>query len=704
MIARRALPVLGLLAALLAAVAVYLPGVDGPFLFDDRPNITRNPMVRMDVLGAQQLVDAFFSSSDASARRGLARVTFALNHYAAGGFDARAFKLTNVAIHLLNGVLVFLLTTALLRTPTLSRRLGESVRDWRPVIALLTTAIWLLHPIQLSSVLYVVQRMTSLSALCVFAGLLFYVLGRLRVDGARRGGFTMMALGLAGGVGVGLLFKENAVLLPLLAFVVELVFFGWPPAASPARAWLLRFQVLFMIVPTLLGVIAVVLLWPRILEDYANFRDFTMGERLLTQPRVLGLYLGLFFAPLLRHYSLFHDGLTWSTGLFEPFTTAVALAGVLTASVLALVYARRGAVWAFAVLFFLAAHAMEASFIALEMVHEHRNYLPSFALSLAVAWYLVRGARALSRPGPLAGIVAVALLTALSTVTFARASIWGNESVLARYMAQNHPGSYRAQSQLARMRAAEQGSAHDLFMAFRSVARANRLSVYPLIRLRRIVTGLLNQVERGRLREAREVPAAALRDVRWDPDELYLDERQLRAVSDALNREIDARLREAVLWVETLTEFDQVQVCLRGGEQSECAGLLDDALRWTAVALEHSRMGARARSELLILRGRFLALDGRLDEAIEHTRQAASLAPDNLMPALNEVVLLGRAGRFDEAQALLASIEALDVPGRTRRGVIEAGRLLQMMRSEGVDATDRSGVPAELDIDPGPRL
>jgi tetratricopeptide (TPR) repeat protein len=705
-IARRVLPVLGLLAALLAAVLVYLPGIDGPFLFDDRPNITRNPMVKMDALGLTSLADAFFSGSHASARRGLARVSFALNHYAAGGFDARAFKLTNVAIHLLNGVLVFFLAAALLRSPALCARAGsggdaEVPREWRSVIALLAAAIWLLHPIQLTSVLYVVQRMTSLAALCVFAGLLLYVLGRLRVLHARRGGFTMMALGLVGGVGLGVLCKENAVLLPVLAFVVELVLFGWPPPDSPQRASLLRFHALFILVPFMLALIAMVYLWPRWLEDYASVRDFTMTERLLTQSRVMWLYLGLFFAPLLHRFSLFHDDLALSTGLFEPASTALAICALALVIVYALHCARRGHVWAFAALFFLAGHAMESSFIALEMVHEHRNYVPAFALSVALAWYLVRGVRALARPRLFASITAVAIFAALGMVTATRASIWSDESVLARHIVAHHPGSYRAQSQLARMLAAEQATAHDLFMAYRASAYANRLAVYPLIRMQRIVTSLLTHVQAGVFIGTLPVPAEALRDARWDPDVIYLDVRFLRTVSHALNAAIDTRLRKAVLWVETLAELDQVHVCLRNS--GECVGLLDDALAWTATALEHSRMGDRGRSELLILRGRFLALDGRMDEAIELARQAAALAPDNLIPPLNEVVLLGRAGRFDEAEALLTQLRALEVPGRSRRGVMEAERLLRMMLEQGTEVVDPSPA-AEVDIDPGPPL
>ena len=55
-------------------------------------------------------------------------------------------------------------------------------------------------------------------------GLVVFVVGRIRLESGRGHGLTWMFAGLAGGVGLGYLCKENAVLLPFYAFLVELFF------------------------------------------------------------------------------------------------------------------------------------------------------------------------------------------------------------------------------------------------------------------------------------------------------------------------------------------------------------------------------------------------------------------------------------------------------------------------------------------------
>ena len=104
--------------------------------------------------------------------RPVAQLSFALNHYFSG-LDPFAFKLTNLAIHLANGVLIFILALRLLAS------LRVSTEQRRALIAagLLATA-WLLHPIQLLPVLHVVQRMTSLSAFFLLMALLCHMRGR----------------------------------------------------------------------------------------------------------------------------------------------------------------------------------------------------------------------------------------------------------------------------------------------------------------------------------------------------------------------------------------------------------------------------------------------------------------------------------------------------------------------------------------------
>ncbi len=93
------------------------PGLQGPFVFDDHPNIVANQLVAVDALDGESLRDAAFSLGNGSyPDRGLARLSFALNYYFAGErFDRFAFKLTNLVIHVLNGLLVYWLSVLLLR-------------------------------------------------------------------------------------------------------------------------------------------------------------------------------------------------------------------------------------------------------------------------------------------------------------------------------------------------------------------------------------------------------------------------------------------------------------------------------------------------------------------------------------------------------------------------------------------------------------
>ncbi len=162
-----------------AAFAIYFPGLSGPFVFDDWVNIVNNDGTAIPRLGLTELSGAASSGISGPFGRPLASITFALNYYFAGGFNNTfEFKLTNLVIHIFNTVLVYWLLHLLLKT-------SASVKAWttfdagqRLWIAGMATALWALHPIQLTSVLYVVQRMNSLAAFFMLAGLIAYLHGR----------------------------------------------------------------------------------------------------------------------------------------------------------------------------------------------------------------------------------------------------------------------------------------------------------------------------------------------------------------------------------------------------------------------------------------------------------------------------------------------------------------------------------------------
>lgn len=167
------LPVL----AILGVVALlYGHTLHAPWYLDDQSAINDNPLVVNLGLAWRQLM----------ALRGVAILSFALNH-ALSGWSLAGFHLVNILIHAACGGLVLLL---------LRRVFPEA-----PYFPLLGALLFVAHPLQTEAVTYIVQRMTSLSALFFLLSLYLFVRSR-----------ELLASGS----------KENSVVLPLalLLFVV----------------------------------------------------------------------------------------------------------------------------------------------------------------------------------------------------------------------------------------------------------------------------------------------------------------------------------------------------------------------------------------------------------------------------------------------------------------------------------------------------
>ena len=490
--------------------AVYAPGLQGPFVFDDYPNIVDNKLVAVDALDSERLRDAAFSLGDRSyPDRGLARLSFALNYYFAGGrFSAFAFKLTNVVIHILNGLLVYWLSVLLLRRYAGGARPGSAQAGWgamQSYLPLLVAALWLLHPIQLTSVLYVVQRMTSMAAFFVLAGLLLFVMGRIRLEAGRAYGLTWMFAGLAGGVFLGFFCKQSAVLLPFYAFLVELFFFRREALPDAARRRLYGFYGVTVALPAGLAVVGLAVAWDAIVQDYV-FRDFTLWERLLTQSRVLFFYLGLLLFPHIRAFGLYHDDFVLSTGLLDPWTTLVSVLAWAVLVGLALWGVRRRALWSFAILWYLVGHALESSLLSLELVYEHRNYLPSFGILFAGAYYLVRGLdRFVGKPRLIVPVVGL-MVAVLAFTTFTRAGVWGDKYTVIEFSLRNHPNSSRTHGEYATSNAQLVG---DIELGFKHWARAAELNPSSVLELIEMDKLLAAQILAFEQQGARADPVSA---------------------------------------------------------------------------------------------------------------------------------------------------------------------------------------------------
>jgi tetratricopeptide (TPR) repeat protein len=425
-----------LLLLLGLAWLAYLPGLSGGFLFDD--------FINLPALGATGPVDdratfwRYLTSGTADPTgRPLALLSFLLDarHWPA---DPAPFLRTNVLLHLLNGALLFVLLRALGARLDGAGRLTDAA-------ALLGAGLWLLHPLLVSTTLYIVQREAMLPATFVLLGLLAWLHGHGLMASRPRAATAWMVLGIGLGTALAMLAKANGILLPLLAWVLDATVLrdgATPPEAARRRLRALRIALLA--VPS--AVVFAYLLWhvPRI-GEVLNGRDWTLGERLLTEPRVLLDYLRLMVVPRVLSTGLYNDDYLASAGWLQPGTTLPALLAVLALAGAGFALRRRMPALAAGLLFFFAGHLLESTILPLELYFEHRNYLPAMLLG----WPLARAvARWRAAPGLRMGI-AVGMLGLLALVTWQRAALWGQPDRMALLWAAQHPDSSRAQATAA---------------------------------------------------------------------------------------------------------------------------------------------------------------------------------------------------------------------------------------------------------------
>jgi len=421
-----------ILGLLVACAWAYGPGLAGPFLFDDFPNIVQNDrLTAIQDLSIESVRSAISQLEPGPVGRPVSFISFAIN-MAFTGLDPLFFKMTNLAIHLLNGILLFFLVRAILNGLDASQRPPRIM-----AIALLSVGAWLLHPLNLTSVLYVVQRMTELSAMFVFLSLLLYSYARIRQIEGKRGAALLMA-GIIPVALLALFSKENGVLIVAYLVVLELCIFRFR-AYAPSTGRLLQRAYLAL---AAMGIPVGLYVLYRFSVEYGS-RDFTLVERLLTESRVLWFYVRSILLPDIRTMTLFHDDYVVSTSFFSPPSTSIAVVSLAAVIAAALWVRRKAPVFAFGVLFFFSSHLLESTVIPLELVHEHRNYVGSWSLLLVGFCYLVQLASRYHREVTVL-MLAASVLVALTVSTRIRASYWRNEILLVQYHAHHHPTSVRS--------------------------------------------------------------------------------------------------------------------------------------------------------------------------------------------------------------------------------------------------------------------
>lgn len=430
---------------LILGVLAYSNTLNSPFSFDDSANIANNPQIMN--FGLTGLREVFTS------RRAVGIITFQLNHLFFG-WNVFWYHITNICIHLAASLTVYRLLQLLMQTPYMEENADDTFR--RLPIPFFAALIFVAHPVQTQAVTYIVQRFTSLATLFYLAATVAYLKARL----SRNRSQMFLAPHSLGWFLAGLCFallafytKEIAYTLPLSILLVELLFFRCSrkkiycliaAGSSLVLAIFLKLATATQSVQSALSA----------LDEATRLQTITSRtDYLFTQFRVIMTYLRLLFLPLKQRldydYVLSRSFFDWR--VFCSFLVLIAL--LLTAFWLVKM-SRNGCphlrLTAFGILWFFLTISVESSIIPIiDLIFEHRLYLPSFGAItavvtavLALSWHRKETAREIV-------CTALLLISMLLAITaYNRNSAWSSEVSIWADAAAKSPHSARAWNNL----------------------------------------------------------------------------------------------------------------------------------------------------------------------------------------------------------------------------------------------------------------
>ncbi len=444
-------------------MAIYWVGLTGPFLLDDTPNL----LVISQLPANPTLADILYLASTGFAGilgRSVSVFSFLLQHESWP--NPYNFKFVNLLLHLLNGCLLTLCCIAI------SKQWRQQAVSGFAFLSL--SFIWLAHPIQVSTVLYVVQRMTLLSTMFSLMAILAYLAGRQLIHQERlKSGLFVMVAGLTLFTALAVISKENGVLVFLYVLVLEFTLFADAEQAAVLR----KFRRVLLTVTIVVGLLGLLLTMPSTLEGY-ELKPFSFQERVLTQFPVLLIYIANIALLMPNYFGVFHDDLATAQGPLL-WISMVMIVGLIA---LAFIKRRQWPLFAFAVLWFFAGHALESTFLPLEYYFEHRNYLPLLGPVFAVVIYfndILPRLQSVHRNTVLV-VLTIALLF-MSFITVRQTTLWGNGLEQAIAAAEQHPYSPRAQFNLVEKLSAD-GQFQAAFDYHMSVIEPQQISISPYIR------------------------------------------------------------------------------------------------------------------------------------------------------------------------------------------------------------------------------
>jgi len=428
---------------LIVVLITYSNTLNAEWQFDDFPNILNRTEIHFSDLSWAQIKNAC-GNENLRFYRPLTILSFGLNYYFFEK-DPTSYHIINILIHIITAFILFLFIRKMLNLKRLEPKYGNKAYS----IALLSSFLWVINPLQTQAITYIVQRMASMAAMFYLLSMYFYLTARISYKFNKKYFYYFLSF-LFGFLAFGS--KENTAILPITIILFEISFFR--AISKQNFKAILFFLFLCFLVPFFLGLIIkgpALFDFERLASNFNN-RNFTIFERILTQPRVLLYYLSLLIYPMPNRLSIIHE-ITVSRSFFNPITTLPSILIVIIIILICILKTKKYPLISFCILFFFLNHSIEASFLNLELVFEHRNYLPSLFIFIPISILLINFINYYNYNIRMKNITVIFVILSIIGIghgTYVRNFIWRTEESLWMDAVDKNPDSKRAYTNLGR--------------------------------------------------------------------------------------------------------------------------------------------------------------------------------------------------------------------------------------------------------------
>ncbi|RLB22485.1 MAG: hypothetical protein DRG73_06825 [Deltaproteobacteria bacterium] len=427
-------------------LSIYSNTFQASWHFDDIPNIVENKRLHVTTLSWSNIKRSFFAAprSPGELYRPVACLSFALNYYF-GKDNVLVYHIVNISIHFLTAIFLFLFIYHTLNLPLLKAKYGTNSY----FIAVLSTTLWAINPIQTQAITYIVQRMASMAGMFYIISMYLYIKGRTATHNHAKITFFLFC-----SISAILAFgsKENGIMLPASLFLYDFLLIQGISRETAKKN--LKVLLAGAILTVCMGIIYFAFSETTFSSLFSLYerRPFTLWERFITQPRVIIFYISLLLYPMSTRLSLDHD-IAISHSLFDPFTTIVSIILILGVVVGTIFISKRRPLIAFSIFFFFLNHITESTILPLELIFEHRNYIPSMLFFVPIAIGVMSIISFFSYKQSMHAILTLSIILVIIVeghATFMRNFTWKNEKSLWIDCVDKYSALFRAHHNLAK--------------------------------------------------------------------------------------------------------------------------------------------------------------------------------------------------------------------------------------------------------------